>query len=264
MCEFLAILYCTNVCSIRRIKLVDNSPPEITQLCLSQESPTWCPCRQICLVFQGCSLWLYLWSHFFNQTQTFLPERWFHNTEAQWHRDFTANVLPQCKCWTSPPTIVSWKIHWSISHNWWWCETWYCCRRLLGQPARASLFWHPYLQSLCFLKQSTYSSIIQETRKSKEMSLQSTGSWGWTWFIHPFSAIGNWWYGYCSKHLLQTDCSKTLWEIKYPLCNDHGLAYNKHFSHSCVRLFSSSTVHVLEIVDLKPRSVLEVLLMQSW
>ena len=54
-------------------------------------------------------------------------------------------------------------------------------------------------------------------RKSKETSLQSMGSWGWTWFIHPFSAFSNWWrHGYCSKHLLQTDCSETFWEIKYP------------------------------------------------
>ena len=38
--------------------------------------------------------------------------------------------------------------------------------------------------------------------QSKQTSLQSTGSWGWTRFIHPFSAFSNWWHGYCSKHLL--------------------------------------------------------------
>ena len=47
-----------------------------------------------------------------------------------------------------------------------------------------------------------------------------------------------------------------------PICED--VAEQTSVSHSYVQLSSASVVHVLEVVDLKPKPFLEVLLMLSW
>ena len=107
---------------------------------------------------------------------------------------------------------------------------------------------------------------IWQSKKSKQTSLQSTGSWGWTRFIHPFSAFSNWWHRYCSKHLLHykriavklseksnTPYAMTMAWLRTNIC----------FSLLCLAI-QCIRVHVLEMVDLKLRPVLIVLLMQSW